>query len=57
MTRGREHGKIKPEALVEEFWRNFSQNRFEMRIGKTKLLFVLHRFMPTLAERIMRPGL
>ncbi|MBW4558297.1 MAG: SDR family oxidoreductase [Trichormus sp. ATA11-4-KO1] len=57
MTRGRGRDKIKPEALVEEFWRDFSQDRYEMRIGKTKLLFVLQRLMPTLAERIMRSGL
>lgn len=57
MTRGRGRGKIKPEALVKEFWRDFSQDRFEMRIGKTKLLFVFQRFIPTLAERIMRSGL
>lgn len=57
MTRGRGRDKIKPETLVEEFWRNFSQDRYEMRIGKTKLLFVLQRLMPTLAERIMRSGL
>jgi uncharacterized oxidoreductase len=57
MTQGRGRGKITPEALVEEFWRDFSQDRFEMRIGKTKLLFALQRLMPSLAERIMRPGL
>ncbi|MCY7322094.1 MAG: SDR family NAD(P)-dependent oxidoreductase [Phormidesmis sp. CAN_BIN36] len=57
MTRGRGRDKIKLETLVEEFWRNFSQDRYEMRIGKTKLLFVLQRLMPTLAERIMRSGL
>ena len=57
MTRGRGRGKIKPDALVEEFWRDFTQDRLEMRIGKTKLLFVLGRLMPTLTERIMRPGL
>jgi short-subunit dehydrogenase involved in D-alanine esterification of teichoic acids len=57
MTRGRGRGKIKPEALVEEFWRDFTQDRWEMRIGKTKLLFVLGRLMPTVAERIMRSGL
>jgi uncharacterized oxidoreductase len=57
MTQGRGRDKITPEALVEEFWRNFSQDRFEMRIGKTKLLFALQRLMPSLAERIMRPGL
>lgn len=57
MTQGRGRGKITPEALVQEFWRNFSNDRYEMRIGKTKLLFVLQRLMPSLAERIMRPGL
>ncbi|HEY9650976.1 MAG TPA: SDR family NAD(P)-dependent oxidoreductase, partial [Coleofasciculaceae cyanobacterium] len=57
MTQGRGRGKITPEALVEEFWRNFSRDRYEMQIGKTKLLFVLQRFLPSLAERIMRPGL
>ncbi|AFZ01424.1 SDR family oxidoreductase [Calothrix sp. PCC 6303] len=57
MTQGRGRGKITPEALVEEFWRDFSRDFPEIRIGKTKLLFVLQRLMPTLAERIMRPGL
>ena len=57
MTQGRGRGKITPEELVQEFWRNFSNDRYEMRIGKTKLLFVLQRIMPSLAERIMRPGL
>jgi len=57
MTRGRGRGKITPEALVQEFWHDFSNDRYEMRIGKTKLLFVLQRLMPSLAERIMRPGL
>jgi uncharacterized oxidoreductase len=57
MTQGRGRGKITPEALAEEFWCDFSHDRYEMRIGKTKLLFVLQRFIPALAERIMRPGL
>lgn len=57
MTQGRGHGKITSEALVEEFWYDFKRDRYEMRIGKTKLLFVLQRLMPFLAERIMRRGL
>ncbi|NJK73560.1 MAG: SDR family NAD(P)-dependent oxidoreductase [Oscillatoriales cyanobacterium RU_3_3] len=57
MTEGRGRGKIAPEILVEEFWGDFRRDRFEMRIGKTKLLFLLQRLMPSLAERIMRPGL
>jgi uncharacterized oxidoreductase len=57
MTQGRGRGKITPEALAEEFWHDFSHDHYEIRIGKTKLLFVLQRFIPALAERIMRPGL
>lgn len=57
MTQGRGRGKITPEALVEEFWCDLSQDRFESKIGKTKLLFALQRLMPSFAERIMRPGL
>jgi short-subunit dehydrogenase involved in D-alanine esterification of teichoic acids len=57
MTRGRGHRKITPEALVEEFWRDFSHDHYEMWIGKAKLLFLLHRLIPSFAEKIMRPGL
>lgn len=55
MTQGRGRGKISPEALVEEFWNKFTQNHYEIPIGKTKLLLVLQRLMPRLAEHIIRP--
>jgi uncharacterized oxidoreductase len=57
MTQGRGRGKISPDALVEEFWRDFARNRYEIQVGKTKWLLLLQRWMPGLAERIMRPGL
>jgi short-subunit dehydrogenase involved in D-alanine esterification of teichoic acids len=57
MTQGRLKGKIQPDILVEEFWRNFSHDHYEMLIGKSKLLYLLQRFLPQLAEKIMRPGL
>lgn len=57
MTGGRGSGKITPEALAKEFWTNFARDHYEMRIGKTKLLFALHRLMPRVAERRMRGGL
>ncbi|MEA5577270.1 cyclic nucleotide-binding domain-containing protein [Anabaena sp. UHCC 0451] len=57
MTQGRGKGKIQPDDLVEEFWRNFSRDHYEMLIGKSKLLYLLQRFLPHLAEKIMRPGL
>ncbi len=57
MTKGRGSGKISPEKLVDEFWKNYKRDNYEIRIGKVKLLYVLNRFIPGLAERIMRPGL
>lgn len=60
MTAGRgkgRMGKITPAALVDEFWAGFVRDRYELRIGKTKLLYHLQRLAPALAERIMRPGL
>lgn len=57
MTRGRGKGKISAEALVEEFWNGFQNDKYEMAIGRTKLLIFINRFLPKLADRIMRNGL
>jgi short-subunit dehydrogenase involved in D-alanine esterification of teichoic acids len=57
MTQGRGKGKISPQALVDEFWHDFTRDRYEMRIGKTKLLFFLQRWFPLVAEKILRPGI
>lgn len=56
MTAGRGKGKISPEALVEEFWRGFANDRYQLAIGKVKLLIQLQRFLPALADRLMRYG-
>jgi len=57
MTQGRGKGKISPDALVNEFWHDFTRDRYEMRIGITKLLFFLQRWFPQLADKILRPGI
>ena len=57
MTTGRGRGKISAEQLAEEFWRGFVADRYEMHIGKTKLLSAINRLVPTVADRIMRHGL
>lgn len=57
MTEGRGKSKISPEQLVDDFLRNFKSNRFESYIGKTKLLRLIYRLSPKLAERIMKNGL
>lgn len=57
MTAGRGKSKISAEKLAEEFWEEFKADRYEMHIGKTKLLSLLSRLAPSVAERIMRRGL
>ena len=54
MTAGRGKGKITPDQLAEEFWRDFTRDRYEMLIGKTKLLALINRLAPSLAESILR---
>lgn len=56
MTRGRGKGKIAPEALAAEALRGIESDKYEIRIEKTKILFALNRFLPSLAERIIRNG-
>jgi len=57
MTSGRGKGKISPAQLAEEFWQGFQSDKLEMLIGKTKLLSIINRLLPSVAERIMRDGL
>lgn len=44
--------------LTEEFWAGFKADRYEMLIGKVKLLHFLKRLSPGLADRLVRkiPG-
>lgn len=57
MTKGRGKGKLIPEQLVEEFWKNFVKDKYEIKIGKVKLLHLINRISPKLAESIMKKGL
>lgn len=56
MTEGRGKGKITPKQLVDEFIRNFKNDKFESNIGKTKLLRLIQRISPSLADRILKNG-
>lgn len=56
MTAGRGKGKITPDQLTEEFLRSFRKDRLEVSIGKVKLLKLIHRLSPALADRIMLKG-
>jgi uncharacterized oxidoreductase len=56
MTAGRGKGKISPKTLVDEFLNNFKRDKYESNIGKTKLLRLIQRISPKLAERILKNG-
>jgi short-subunit dehydrogenase involved in D-alanine esterification of teichoic acids len=56
MTAGRGRRKITPDRLADEFWRDFERDRYEMRIGLTKVFGFMHRIVPGLIEKLVRPG-
>ena len=56
MTKGRGKGKISAEQVAEEFIKAFSKNQYEINIGKVKLLKLINRISPKLAQRIMKNG-
>ncbi len=57
MTQGRGQGKISPDELADAFWHAFTTGRHEVLAGKTRLLALINRLSPALAQRIMRKGL
>lgn len=54
MTKGRGKRKISPERLVDEFIKAFKNNRYEVNIHKVKLLRIINRISPNIADRIMK---
>lgn len=56
MTEGRGSGKIPPAQLADEFIEKFGQDRFEVNIGRTKLLRLIQRVSPSLADKILKTG-
>jgi uncharacterized oxidoreductase len=56
MAKGRGSGKISPEQVADEFINAFSKNHYEVGVGKVKLLKLINRVSPRLAQRIMKNG-
>lgn len=56
MTEERGKGKILPKQLVDEFIKNFSNDKFESNIGKIKLFRFIQRIFPKLADSILKNG-
>jgi uncharacterized oxidoreductase len=56
MTAGRGRGKIAPELLAAEVWAAYLADRTELRVGKARIAALLARWLPGVAERILRHG-
>lgn len=54
MTEGRGKGKISPQRLVNEFIKAFKKDKYEVNIHKVKLLRIINRISPSIADIIMR---
>jgi uncharacterized oxidoreductase len=54
MTRGRGSGKITAARAASEVLSALDRFESEVWVGKTKLLRIVNRLSPRLAERIMR---
>jgi len=54
MTKGRGKGKITTQRLVNEFIKAFKKNRYEVNIHKVKLLRIINRISPKIADSIMK---
>ena len=56
MTKERGKGKITPKQLMNEFLRNFKNDKLESNIGKTKLLRFIQRISSRIADKILKNG-
>lgn len=56
MTKGRGKGKISPDHLAAEVINGLKKDTYEIRVGKVKILFLINRLLPALAEKLIRGG-
>ena len=54
MTAGRGTGKLTPEEVARTILAGMRRDRFEIDVGKVRLLRWINRFAPPLAERLLR---
>lgn len=55
MTAQRKDKKMTPEELVKALITGIKKNRYTIRVGDTKLLYVVNRFFPRLAFNLVNP--
>lgn len=54
MTHGRGDGKISPRQVAVETFRGLEGNKYEILVGKAKILRILYRLAPKMAAKILR---
>lgn len=54
MTRGRGGGKISPAQLADKFWHGWLTNQETVYAGSSRLIYLLNRVSPHLAQRMVR---
>ncbi len=54
MTEGRGSGKLRPDEVAEAALRGMAADRWEIAVGKVRILRLVDRLSPRLAERILR---
>jgi short-subunit dehydrogenase involved in D-alanine esterification of teichoic acids len=54
MTQGRGISKISVQEFVEGFINGFDRDVYEMKIGRAKLLNILHRISPLLVDNMLK---
>lgn len=57
LSRGDPSKKMRPKAAAEELLRGIENGKKEIWIERAKMLRVLHRVAPSLADRVLRDGL
>lgn len=56
MTKNRKSSKISPQHLVEKALAKFQKDQYEINIGKVKLLRLIQRIYPKMADNILKNG-
>ena len=55
MTKGREDnaGKMSPDILAREVFRNLERDNYEIKPGRTKLVLFLNWLFPSLIQKVI----
>lgn len=55
MTAGKNGKKISPHDLVKSLVEGFKKNQYTIRVGDTKIVYIINRLFPKLAFGLVNP--